>query len=177
MNMKTSILVLICSLTGCVHSYQIAPIQVASLQSKHLRESKVALVLGPPAVEDTYVSKPGAQTITFSNVSQSLRSAFEQKFKAAVGQWQVIAPGENTSEFDIVIIPTLSVRVVNDYWTLGSLIEFTVDVKNNAGVVTGHATAKFKKSFSGFNFKPDTAFNEALTAIFDKVVNEALSNK
>lgn len=110
--------------TGCSHRYDIKPFEVAPYPSKVMKSYSTTVVFSPRIKSDEYENPV---------LSQAFRKVFMDKLGSTFKDLKFAESERTAANYDLLILSTLRARTVNDYFTSGCLLNYTVEIKNKAG--------------------------------------------
>jgi hypothetical protein len=149
---------------GCTHEHQLAPPAVGAAPLERSTSKRVAVILAPPALRDTYETSTDGHTWVFKNVHGFYREAFRSALASRVAAVETFAQAP-PGGFDAYVYAELS---LNASGSLGK----SCTASFSAALVDGNGrpiTRKESTSEEGFTVVADAerACTTAMIASFN----------
>ena len=169
---KISVLLFI--VVGCSHSMTIKKIQTEKTSATVLANKTVAIVINSDDFPDESKSSVAAHTYHFKGQQKRIVNALRVKLGNTVKDVKIFIDEEPNGVYDFYFYPEVTIKMVDDFFTLACLINYRLKISNNS-MKSVVAEEKGKKSFFAVSEEgASEGCTDQLGILFEKVTMKAI---
>ncbi len=162
------------TLFGCAHKVDLAYFDEGTSVGKPVLDKNVAIVVEPGAIQDNHDTQSDVYTYQFRNVTDGIVRALKKVTEKSARKVVVLEQGADQKKENIHYFfhPEIRIRSVNDFWTMGCLIKYRLQIKNKKGDIVADEKGEGKRNFFA-NSQAQEKCQIAMNEVFEKVTNKA----
>jgi hypothetical protein len=158
--------------SGCTHAIRLHNFEHGSGMAGELKGKRIAIVLDSGRINDNHTTSSDVHKFDFSGATEGLTKALKERIGPDAKTVEVFQAKDlpKDKEYDYYIYPDFTIRSVNDFWSLGCLVNIKLTAKSNGRNVASES-AQAKRSFawmSSAESQCNRATSDAFNAVADK---------
>ncbi len=161
---------------SCAHIVNMRGFDYGSLPISPMKNKKVAIVDDPSRIQNDRDTHTDVYTYKFRDISTGVMEALQKRVAMTAKQVDIVKPEEVAVKkgYDILLYPELSVRSVHDFWTMGCLVKYHLEVHGKEGQVLSNESGQGKRNFFSAT-QAEMKCKEAMSEVFISVTDKALN--
>lgn len=163
-------------LVGCAYSTNLRGFDFGATPPATLKDKTIAVVIEKGRIQDGHTTRTDAYDYTFNNVTSGVTEALQKRISMSAKKVDIVqAEDLKPNSYEFLVYPSVEARSVHDFWTMGCLINYRLEVKRGSdGKLIANESGEGKRNFmSAGQF--DKKCNEAMSEVFIKVTDRTLN--
>lgn len=173
--LKLALLVLSAqTLISCAHKVDLSYFDEGTSIGRPVLDKNVAIVVEDGAIQDNHDTQSDVYTYQFRNVTDGVVRALKRVTEKSAKNVVVLKEDSDSKKQNIhyYFHPEIRIRSVNDFWTMGCLIKYRLQIKNKDGEIVADEKGEGKRNFFS-NSQAQEKCQLAMNEVFEKVTNKA----
>jgi len=163
-------------MSACTHTASLRGFDSGSTLLPRLENKSVAVVADPGRIQDGHSTRTDVYTYEFKDVSLGITEALQKRVSMTAKKVDIIPVSDvnKAQGYDFFLYPEVQSRSVHDFWTMGCLIKYGLEVRGKDGKTLVKESGEGKRNFFSAN-QVDAKCKEAMAEVFNKVTEKTLN--
>jgi hypothetical protein len=175
--MKLSLAILGLLISGCAFNVNLRKFDHITGAPPNVHQKRWAIILDPDKVPESIVHRATGDTDTYTY--KGIAEGVEEGIKDRLTPSSVKVESYTSSKvpagekIDYYVYPEVAIRTVNDFWTLGCVVSYSLTIKDANNKTLAASKTQAKSNFF-FPSQSDAKCQRALSTAFNQANDQAL---